>query len=88
MVIDDADCDANKFRDTLLSAFPKLIDGGGYQLCKCKPNSRDLEPLPSTAMKSPRNLQTLGGNSRTYIWPLQKDLDLSKCDLADDDVSD
>ena len=84
VIIEDADCNADKFREILLTTFPKLIEGGGYQLCKCKPNSRELEALSSTALRSPRVLQSLGGNSRTYIRPLQKDLDLCKSGPSDD----
>lgn len=84
VVIEDADCNAEKFREILMTTFPKLTEAGGYQFCKCKANSRELEPLSSTALRSPRVLQSLGGNSRTYIRPVQKDLDLSKIDSQDD----
>ena len=50
----------------------------GYQLCKCIPNTRNLEALSSTTLSSPRVLQACGGNSRTYVRPLQKNLDLSR----------
>lgn len=45
VVFEDVDCDADQFREALFSCFPKLKDCGGYQLCKCKPNSRELQPL-------------------------------------------
>ena len=86
IVFSDIDCTAEEFKDILYTNFPKLVDGGGYQLCKCKPNTRQLEPLSSSAMRSPRTLQSCGGNSRTYIRPLQKNLDLSKSNF-DEEVS-
>ena len=85
VVFEDVDCDAEVFRRVLLDTFPKLANAGGYQLCKCRPNTRELEPLSVVSLSSPRALQGCGGNSRTYIRPLQKDLDLDKADF--DDVS-
>lgn len=76
IVFEDIDCQSDAFREKLMTHFPKLKDGGGYQLCKCKPNSRELEPLSAAVMSSPRLLQGCGGNSRTYIRPLQCDLDI------------
>lgn len=78
VVFDDIDCSAGEFRETLFTAFPKLKEGGGYQLCKCKRNSRELETLSSVSLTSPRALQSCGGKSRSYIRPLQKDLDISR----------
>ena len=74
---DQLDLDANGFRDVLLRAFPKLQDAGGFQLCKCPPNSRALEPLSTLACSSPSLLKQRVGQARTYIVPLQRDLDLS-----------
>lgn len=76
IVFADVDCDANVFCEGFISQYPKLKDGGGYLLCKCKPNSRELEPLSAAVLSSPRSLQGCGGNSRTYVRPLQCDLDL------------
>ena len=78
IVFEDVDCSAEIFKDTLLQNYPKLKEGGGYHLCKCKSNSRELESLSSAVLVSPRALQQCGGNSRTYIRPLQRDLDLSR----------
>jgi hypothetical protein len=33
------DMDANEFRELVFETFPKLCDGGGYQFCRCRPNS-------------------------------------------------
>ena len=80
IVFQDADCEADVYKEILLNSFPKLRDAGGYQLCKCKPNSRELEPLSAIVLSLPRALQGCGGNSRTYIRPLQSDLDLTRLD--------
>ena len=68
---------AESFRDLLQDHFPQLRDSGGYHLCKCKPNSRELEVLSKFAHSSPEALKQRVGNAKTYIRPLQKDLDLS-----------
>ncbi len=72
------DLDAEGFKDVILEHFPKLSDGGEYQLCKCLPNSRRLEPLAVLAHSSPRMLKQRVGSARTYIRPLQRDLDLAR----------
>ena len=57
--------------------FSQLCNAGGFRLCKCKPNSRDLEELSKFAHSLPKALKQRVGNAKTYIRPLQKDLDLS-----------
>ena len=44
---------------------------------ECKSNSHRLEILSSLCLTSPRFLKDSVGNARTYIIPLQKDLDFS-----------
>jgi len=46
----DLCANAEDFQDALYQAFPQLQDGGGYQLLKCIPNSRRLEPLSGLVM--------------------------------------
>ena len=65
--------------------FPKLSSAGGFQLCWCKPNSRELEPLSRHVMTSPRLLKERVGQGRTYIV-LQVDLDLTPTMEATDEV--
>ena len=74
---DSLDMDSQEFRDFISESFPRLREGGGYQFCRCKPNSRELEPLSRHVMTSPRLLRERVGQGRTYIVPLQADLDLS-----------
>lgn len=60
----------------LFSAYPKLREAGGFQLCRCLPNSRQLDVLTPIAHSSPSVLKEHVGNSKTYIRPLQKNLSL------------
>ncbi len=73
---DYLDIDAEQFKDILYESFPKLCDGGGFQLCRCIPNTRQLEPLTALAHSSPAVLKERVGNARTYVLPLQRDLDM------------
>ena len=74
------DAGADEFKEILLNAFPKLHHGGGYQLLKCMANSRRLEVLSSVVYTSPGALKQRVGTSRTYIRPIQRDLDLEPCE--------
>lgn len=56
--------------------FPKLKHGGGFELCRCLPNSRQLDVLTAITHSSPSILKDRVGNSRTYLRPLQQDLDM------------
>ena len=77
VVFDDLDMGPYSYREKLLQEFPRLEDGGGFILYKCCANSRNLEPLSQTVLSSPRMLKERAGTSRTYIVPLQQDLDIS-----------
>jgi len=68
---------AEEIREVLFVAFPKLRDAGGFILCKCQVNSRSLVPLSQFAWSSLKAFKEKVGSARTYIRPLQKDLDLS-----------
>jgi len=70
------------------SGDPKLTDAGGYNFGKCKANSKFIELLSGYCLTSPKILRDRVGNTRTYIIPMQKDLDLSSVvDLGHSDVS-
>ena len=77
IIFSDVNCSAEQFQNTLFRSFPQLRDGGGYQLLKCLPNTRDLEPLSALVLSSPSLLKQRVGTARTYIRPLQRDLDLT-----------
>ena len=74
---EDMNANAEDIRDLLYCVFPKLEFGGGFVFCKCTPNTRTLEPLSQVAWSSVQRLKERVGNSRTYIRPLQRSLDLS-----------
>ena len=65
------------FHDELIRSFPKLQSAGGVELMRCLPNSRSLEPISYSIAKSPKLLRQVIGNSRIYIRPIQRDLDVS-----------
>ena len=69
---EDMNANAEDIRD-LLYVFEF---GGGFVFCKCTPNTRTLEPLSQVAWSSVQRLKERVGNSRTYIRPLQRSLDL------------
>ena len=73
----DMELTAVEFRDLLYFHYPSLQDGGGFQFFKCMPNSRTLVSLSKTTLSSPAMLKARVGNSRTYIRPIQKNLDLT-----------
>ena len=70
----------------MLDHFPRLKDGGGFQLLKCIPNSRTLEKLSMAVHTSLTLLKQRVGSSRTYIRPLQRDLDLTPVDESQEMV--
>ena len=63
--------------EILLSSFPKLQEGGGFELCQCIPNTRTLSVLPTELLSSAILLKRRVKNSRTYIRPIQRNLDLA-----------
>ena len=78
-----------EFRGIILSAFPKLKNGGGFDLLRCIANSKDLEVISSSVAQSAKLLKAAVGNGRVYIRPIQKNLDLSidkdvvpQCDVS------
>ena len=77
---DDLNCSSSQFREEIYTAFPQLREAGGYQFLKCVPNTRNLEALSSLVLTSPLLLKQRVGEARTYIRPIQRDLDLTKTD--------
>lgn len=86
--IPDLDASAEEFRSVLYKAFPKLNDAGGYSFGKCRANSKHIELLSSHCLTSPKVLRSRVGNTRTYIIPMQRNLNLStvmtdvKCNVS------
>ena len=83
---ENINCSPNEFRETIFSAFPQLRESGGYQFLKCVPNARNLETLSPLVLTSPLMLKQRVGVARTYIRPLQRDLNLTKTTLPTSEV--
>lgn len=67
-----------------MAAFPKLADGGGYELlCTKQNNNRELCGIPPLSHGYNANyLNSIVGQAKVYIHPIQKDL--STIPLYDD----
>ena len=83
ITIPNIDCGAKEFNDIILEAFPKLNQGGGFELLRCCQSSKSLETIPYQISHSPRLLKQSIGSAKIYIRPIQADLNLSP--LSDDE---
>ena len=83
----DLEMNAEEFWSSLFEVYPQLKKGGGYQFLKCIPNSRRLQPLSALVMQSPMMLKERAGSARTYIRPLQRNLDTTPVKQIDKIVS-
>ena len=70
------DCSPEELQDAITAVFPKLKNAGGFELCRCTPNSRELVPIATRVASTPKILKRRVGNGRVYIRPLQRDLSL------------
>ena len=86
ITVPDIDCSPEKFKDLLHGAFPMLKEGGGYELLRCRPQSRDLLLIGPQASNCPRLLKRRILNGKVYIRPIQRDLSLEPCMGEDDEV--
>lgn len=82
----DLECDHKAFHSTVLETFPKLREGGGYEMLRCKPASRDLVLMGPRVSSTPKLLKRRVGNGKVYIRPLQRNLSLEALDEEDDEV--
>ena len=76
--VQDLDCSTEACRSVILSAYPKLQDGGGFELLRCLPNSRELVVIGPKIANNPRLLKRRVGNGRVYIRPIQRSLSLEE----------
>lgn len=74
-------------KDVLYDEFPRLRDGGGFQLLKGVANSHKLEPLSKMVYTSLKVLRQRVGQGRTYIRPIQRHLDITPIFKVPDVVS-
>ncbi len=84
--VPDIDCDAETFRSVILAAYPKLQDGGGFELLRCLPNSRELIVIGPKLANNPRLLKRRVGNGRVYVRPIQRDLSLEEDESGEVEV--
>ncbi|XP_039523838.1 uncharacterized protein LOC120476763 [Pimephales promelas] len=81
IVFPDKHCTSEEFKSTLLMEFPKLKDGGGFELLRpygaTRTKTLQVVPCPSEGY-TPHYLQdTIGIHAAiVYVRPLQKDLDM------------
>ena len=76
--------DSSQFHDAVIAAFPKLGEGGAYELLRTKQNSnRELCVIPPPlGGYNAEYLKSIVSQARVYIRPIQKDL--STAPLTDD----
>lgn len=74
--VQDSSCSKVEFYSTIISVYPKLCDCGEFELLRCVNNSKELEPISKSVARSPKLLKSVLGNSKVYVRPLQKDLDM------------
>lgn len=72
-----------EFRQLLLDAFPKLAGGGGFELLRCKPKSKELILISCRVSSSPKLVKKRVGNGKVYVRPIQRELSLDA--ISDDD---
>ena len=77
VTVADIDCSPQEFQATLLTEFPKLRKGGGFELLKCTASTRQLELIPFSISNSPSLLKSWIGTARIYLRPIQLNLDLT-----------
>ena len=86
ITIDDIDCTPEEFKDAIMLEFPKLREGGGFELLKGAASTRKLEIIPFEISSSPRRLKSWIGTARIYLRPIQVDLDITPTEGVADEV--
>ena len=86
VTVADVNCSPQEFQETLLTEFPKLRKGGGFELLKCSASTRQLELIPFSISNSPSLLRSWIGTARIYLRPIQLNLDLTPTEGAVEQV--
>ena len=73
---DIASCTWEEYKGILVSVFPKLDGCGGFDLLRCTPNTKALEPISATVAQSLKLLKGVVGGGRIFIRPIQQNLSL------------
>ncbi len=69
----------------MLTIFPKLNGGGGFELLRCKPRSRDLVLIGHRIINCQKLLKRQVVNSKVYVVrPIQRDLNLDVVSSEED----
>ena len=82
VIIPNISCNLEVFRLLVLATYPKLQSGGGFELLRCKQQSRELLLIGQAG--SPKLLKQHVCNGKVYIRPIQRDLSLEM--VASEDV--
>ena len=78
--------DSGEFHDSIISAFPKLTSGGGYELLRTLPNNnKELCVIPPpSGVHTVEYIKNIVSQAKVYIRPIQKNLSLDTlCDNTD-----
>ncbi|XP_065895804.1 uncharacterized protein [Dysidea avara] len=86
VTISDVKCTPQEFQEALLTEFPKLRQGGGFELLKCAASTWQLELIPFKISNSLRLLKSWIGTARIYIRPIQLNLDLTPTEEVEEEV--
>lgn len=80
--------DAWEFHEQLVEKFPKLHDGGGYELLRTVGSSHELQIIPPpSGGYTTLYVKSVVGQAKVYVRPLQKDLSLEEVGTESDVVS-
>ena len=84
VTIPNVNCSPQDFQKALSTEFPKLQQGGGFELLRCAASTRQLEVIPFQISQSPRLLKPWIGTARVYIRPIQLNLDVTPTEVEDE----
>ena len=73
----------DEFQDILKKEYPQLEFSGGFDLLRCKPNSKELEKIPCMVTFPLPPIHQNVSSGCVYIRPLQNDI---KLDDNDDQI--
>lgn len=77
-------CSPQELKNILLAAYPKLEGGGGFELLRSKPQSRDLMLIGPRVASTPRLLKHRVGNAHVYVRPIQRDLNMEEATQSEE----
>ena len=81
VIVPDVSCSKEDFRSTIVSAFPKLEECGGFELLRCVANTKNLDVISTDIAQSPKLLRSIIECGRVFIRPIQKSLDLTPIEV-------